>query len=194
MRLDPHYTEEALRRFERRFQEIAEVLREQAKTDPRLAGMGRNRDAGVQRWQRRHRRPRGIRAYLLREGRLQRLTSDQTMAQFLADTGMISQDEIENHPMRYMLTGALSTRDGPTDVDLTAQRLRSGDQVLLCTDGLFDLVPDASISALLQQPDRHGGVPAARHRGTRGWRPGQRHGRPRALPNQDRRKLRAVNR
>ena len=67
---------------------------------------------------------------------------------------MISQDEIENHPMRYMLTGALSTRDGPTDVDLTAQRLRSGDQVLLCTDGLFDLVPDASISALLQQPDR----------------------------------------
>ena len=40
MRLDPHYTEEALRRFERRFQEIAEVLREQAKTDPRLAGMG----------------------------------------------------------------------------------------------------------------------------------------------------------
>ena len=90
----------------------------------------------------------------LREGRLQRLTSDQTMAQFLADTGMISQDEIENHPMRYMLTGALSTRDGPTDVDLTAQRLRSGDQVLLCTDGLFDLVPDASISALLQQLDR----------------------------------------
>ncbi|HZM97694.1 MAG TPA: protein phosphatase 2C domain-containing protein [Vicinamibacterales bacterium] len=153
MRLDPHYTEEALRRFERRFQEIAEVLREQAKTDPRLAGMGTTMTLACSAGSDLIVAHVGdSRAYLLREGRLQRLTSDQTMAQFLADTGMISQDEIENHPMRHMLTGALSTRDGPTDVDLTAQRLRSGDQVLLCTDGLFDLVPDASISALLQQP------------------------------------------
>jgi protein phosphatase len=54
--------------------------------------------------------------------------------------------------MRHVLTGALSTGDGPTDVDLTVQRLLNGDQVLLCTDGLFDMVSDASISALLQQP------------------------------------------
>jgi len=40
MRLDEHYTEEALLRFERRFQEIAKVLREKAKADVRLAGMG----------------------------------------------------------------------------------------------------------------------------------------------------------
>jgi PPM family protein phosphatase len=50
-----------------------------------------------------------------------------------------------------VLTGALSTGDGPTDVDLTAQRLLNEDQVLLCTDGLFDMVSDASIAALLQQ-------------------------------------------
>jgi len=153
MRLDEHYTEEALLRFERRFQEIAKVLREKAKADVRLAGMGTTMTLACSAGSDLIVAHVGdSRAYLLRERRLQRLTSDQTMAQYLADSGMISHDEIESHPMRHVLTGALSTGDGPTDVDLTAQRLLNGDQVLLCTDGLFDMVSDTSITALLQQP------------------------------------------
>ena len=153
MRLDEHYTEEALLRFERRFQEIAKVLREKAKADVRLAGMGTTMTLACSAGSDLIVAHVGdSRAYLLRERRLQRLTSDQTMAQFLADSGMISHHEIESHPMRHVLTGALSTGDGPTDVDLTAQRLLNGDQVLLCTDGLFDMVSDTSITALLQQP------------------------------------------
>lgn len=152
-RLDEHYSEEALRRFERRFQNIAEVLREHARADPRLAGMGTTMTLACSA---------GAdliiahvgdsRAYLLRRGQLQRLTSDHTMAQFLADTGMIGRDEIETHPMRNVLTGALSTRDVPTNVDLAAQRLLDGDQLLLCTDGLFDMVSETSITELLLQP------------------------------------------
>jgi protein phosphatase len=152
MRLDEHYTEKALRRFEQRFQDIREVLREQARADTRLAGMGTTMtlvcSAGADLLVA---HVGDSRAYLLRNGRLQRLTCDQTMAQYLADTGMIAQEDIERHPMRHMLTNVLGTQDGPTDVDLTAQRLLDGDQVLLCTDGLFDEVSEASITELLAQ-------------------------------------------
>jgi protein phosphatase len=151
-RLDEHYTEKALRRFEQRFQDIREVLRAQARNDTRLAGMGTTMtlvcSAGADLLVA---HVGDSRAYLLRNGRLQRLTCDQTMAQYLADTGMIAREDIERHPMRHMLTNVLGTQDGPTDVDLTAQRLLDGDQVLLCTDGLFDEVSEASITELLGQ-------------------------------------------
>jgi protein phosphatase len=152
-RLDEHTTEEAFRRFDQRFHEIKDALKEQVRLDPQLAGMGTTMTVACSA---------GAdlivahvgdsRAYLLRQGLLQRLTRDQTMAQFLVDTGMIAPEDVDRHPMRHVLTGVLGTREGPTEVDLTAQRLVDGDQVLLCTDGLFDMMSDADIADLLQRP------------------------------------------
>ena len=152
-RLDDHFSQEVLRRFERRFRRIAAVLAEQARSEPHLAGMGTTMTAAC---------CAGAdlliahdgdsRAYLMREGRLMRLTRDQTMAQLLADTGMNGSHEIEIHPLRHVLTGALGTPEAPIDVELSAHRLRDGDQILLCTDGLTEMVPEASIATLLQQP------------------------------------------
>ena len=152
-RLDDHFSQEVLRRFERRFRRIAEVLAEQARSEPHLAGMGTTMTAACSA---------GAdlllahigdsRAYLMREGRLLRLTRDHTVAQLLADTGRITSEQIETHPLRHTLTGVLGTRGGPTEVDLSAHRLRDGDQILLCTDGLTEMVPEASIATLLQQP------------------------------------------
>jgi protein phosphatase len=152
MRLDARFTEEALRRLDRRFQGIKEVLAEQVQLDPSLAGMGTTMTMAC-----------SIgtdlliahvgdsRAYLFRKGQLQRLTRDQTMAQFLADTGLIKPEQVANHPMRHVLTGALGTTGGPSDVDLSGQRLADGDQVFLCTDGLTEMVPEPVITDLLRE-------------------------------------------
>jgi protein phosphatase len=152
-RLDDQFSQKALRRFDERFHEIKKVLAEQVRREPHLAGMGTTMTlaccAGADLL---IGHVGDSRAYLMRQGRLLRLTRDQTMAQLLADRGMISFDEIETHPLRHSLTGALGGRDGPIDVDLSAHRLLDGDQILLCTDGLTEMVPEASIAALLQQP------------------------------------------
>ena len=162
-RLDDHFTQEVLRRFEQRFRRIAEVLTEQARGEPNLAGMGTTMTAAC---------TAGAdlliahigdsRAYLMRQGRLLRLTRDHTVAQLLADTGRIGSDEIPTHPLRHILTGVLGTRGGPTDVDLSAHRLVDGDRILLCTDGLTEMVPEASIAEVLQQPSQSAADACAR--------------------------------
>ena len=160
---DTHFSQEALRRFEQRFRRIAEVLAEQARDEPHLAGMGTTMTAAC---------CAGAdlliahigdsRAYLMRQGRLLRLTRDHTVAQLLADTGKIGSDEIQTHPLRHILTGVLGTRGGPTDVDLSSHRLLDGDQVLLCTDGLTEMVPEAAIVEVLQQPSQSAADACAR--------------------------------
>lgn len=162
-RLDDHFSQEVLRRFEQRFRRIAEVLAEQARGEPHLAGMGTTMTAAC---------TAGAdlliahigdsRAYLMRQGRLLRLTRDHTVAQLLADTGRIGADEIQTHPLRHMLTGVLGTRGGPTDVDLSAHRLLDGDRILLCTDGLTEMVPEAAIAELLDEPSQSAAEACAR--------------------------------
>lgn len=152
MRLDPHLTEEALKRLDRRFQRVKEVLTDEVRRNPELAGMGTTMtlacSAGADLL---IAHVGDSRAYLFRQGELRRLTRDQTMAQFLADTGLIASEEIDRHPMRNVLTGVLGTQGSPSDVVLRCERLADGDQVLLCTDGLTDMVPEAAIGDLLRQ-------------------------------------------
>jgi serine/threonine protein phosphatase PrpC len=153
VRLDDYFTEQALRRLKERFHRIKAVLAEQVRREPHLAGMGTTMTLACSAGDSLLIAHVGdSRAYLMRQGRLLRLTRDQTVAQLLADRGMIAIDEIQTHPLRHALTGALGGRDGPIDVDLSAQRLVDGDQILLCTDGLTDMLPEASIAAMLQQP------------------------------------------
>jgi protein phosphatase len=87
------------------------------------------------------------RAYLWRDDRLRQLTRDQTMAQVLADAGSLTPEEAARHRLRHVLTQAMGTRD-ETKADVSTLRLASGDRLLLCTDGLTDMVPDADVTAL----------------------------------------------
>lgn len=150
MRLDANLTEEALRRLDGRFQRIKEALVEHVRRNPDLAGMGTTMTLACSA---------GAdlllghvgdsRAYIFRRGELRRLTRDQTMAQFLADTGLIAKDEVENHPMRHVLTGVLGTGTASSDVVLGVEKLADGDQVLLCTDGLNEMVPEGEMARVL---------------------------------------------
>jgi protein phosphatase len=88
------------------------------------------------------------RAYLLRGGVLTQITRDDTMAQALIDTGMEPQSVSKfNHILINSFGGGNDTASA-TIHDL---EVHVGDQLLLCTDGLTDMVPDDDIASALRQ-------------------------------------------
>jgi serine/threonine protein phosphatase PrpC len=90
------------------------------------------------------------RAYLWRDGRLQKLTEDHSVPGALVKQGKITPEEAQDHPHRHVLYRCLGLKPG-IEVDIyPAVILRSGDGLLLCTDGLWDMIyPAERIEALL---------------------------------------------
>lgn len=91
------------------------------------------------------------RAYLYRGGLLTRLTRDQTLAQRLAETGRRAPTELAAHDLRHLLTDAIGGHAGEPDIEIQNYLLMDGDVVLLCTNGLTDVVEDDRIAALLRE-------------------------------------------
>jgi protein phosphatase len=89
------------------------------------------------------------RAYLLRNGQLRQLTRDQTVVQSLLDAGVLTHQEAATHKMRHVLTQALGQHAGNLKIEVRRLKLEDGDCLLLCTDGLTEMVPDHEISAVL---------------------------------------------
>lgn len=88
------------------------------------------------------------RLYLFRGSTLLQVTTDHSLvAQYLA-SGAISVEEAEHHPKRNVITRALGIARG-IEVDAHTVNLRPGDRVLICSDGLTNMVPDAAIAAIL---------------------------------------------
>jgi PPM family protein phosphatase len=89
------------------------------------------------------------RAYLLREGALDQLTTDHTVVGELVRRGRLTPQQAAIHPERSILTRAVGL-DPRVPVDLPDPlELRSGDQLLLCSDGLTEAVDDDRIAALV---------------------------------------------
>jgi len=88
------------------------------------------------------------RAYLLRDGRLQLLTRDQTMVAQLLASGALQPDQVATFPYRNVLTQAVGTQSTIEPVTSEA-RLRRGDRILLCSDGLHRPVPAPEIARIL---------------------------------------------
>lgn len=95
------------------------------------------------------------RCYLVRDGRLTQLTRDDSWVTAAASEGILSAEEIERHPLRNIITKAVGARE-EIDVDVLEERLRPGDRVVLCTDGLHSMISDAEI---LERVASAGGSP-----------------------------------
>lgn len=92
------------------------------------------------------------RAYLVRNGQMHQLTRDQTFLNYLAERGAPLPPDPEKDRRRSILTQAVGT--GKTlEVKLTRVQLRSGDTVLLCSDGLYSIVKAAQILEILNNGD-----------------------------------------
>jgi protein phosphatase len=89
------------------------------------------------------------RAYVLRRGRLIRITHDHTLAQEYADLGNLGQAEVAKHPLSHVLTRAIG---GPTETlmsDTHHRDIEDGDRLLLCSDGLTKVASEDDIAAVL---------------------------------------------
>jgi protein phosphatase len=89
------------------------------------------------------------RAYLLREGTDPRqLTDDHSFVRRLVDMGQLTPAEAEIHPQRNVLYRAVGQAAG-LDIDVSSLVVKSGDKLLLCSDGLWGMVSEASIWHIL---------------------------------------------
>jgi len=88
------------------------------------------------------------RAYLLRDGSLQRLSDDHSLVGELVRKGELSETDAERHPQRSVITRALGT-DESVEVDTFEVRARDGDVFLLCSDGLNTMVPEPAIADIM---------------------------------------------
>ena len=84
------------------------------------------------------------RVYRIRGGRMTQLSVDDTMVANLARQGILSMEEIGTHPMRNILTQAAGAQEN-VDVHLVEECPLAGDRYVICSDGLYGVVPDQSI-------------------------------------------------
>ena len=88
------------------------------------------------------------RGYLIRQGQLEQITSDHRVIQPMLDRGEITEDEARTHPMRNVLTRSVGVE---ADVAVTRAEMpiETGDRLMLCSDGLSDLVRPEQLEALV---------------------------------------------
>lgn len=89
------------------------------------------------------------RAYRMRGGRLLRITRDHSLLQEQLDAGLISPEQAAFSSQRNLVTRAMGVQDTVL-LETHLHDLRTGDIVLLCSDGLTDMLDDTQIAALLQ--------------------------------------------
>ena len=123
---------------------------ERAQSDPRLVGMGTTltmaytvatdlflAHAG------------DSRAYLFHDGSLVQVTSDHTLAQILVEAGGLSPEQARHDKRRNIVTNVIGGPHEGVHAEIHRLALADGDILLLCSDGLSDLVNDDTIAAVL---------------------------------------------
>lgn len=150
LRINEEITREVTERAERFYQSVGEAVLEEGRADPSLRGMGTTLTGAFSAGSDLFVASVGdSRAYLFRRGRLLQLTRDQTYSQLLADIGQIPQHEVSTHHLRHILTDAIGIGPGKVKVKVRHLPLWNEDTLLLCTDGLTEMVDEEEIAGVL---------------------------------------------
>jgi protein phosphatase len=108
------------------------------------------------------------RAYLLRNGAIAQMTRDQTLVAQLVASGSLSPEEAKVHPRRNVILQALGVQRH-IDVVISSAELKQGDEIILCSDGLWGKVEPDEIADIIQRYDGPGAcrnlIELARERG-----------------------------
>ena len=89
------------------------------------------------------------RCYLFRGGALEQLTEDHTLVAEMTRRGDISPEQARHHRLRHVVTNVLGGGEVGVHVDVQRMDLEAGDMVLLCTDGLTEMLDDSRLAAIL---------------------------------------------
>jgi serine/threonine protein phosphatase PrpC len=92
------------------------------------------------------------RAYLISDGNMELITRDHSLVRRLQELGRLTSEEAEVHPQRNVLYRALGQGD-TMDTDAATRRLPPGSRLLLCSDGMWGVVGDDRIAAILDEVD-----------------------------------------
>lgn len=137
---------------------LSRQMHEQSLQDSRLAGMGATVVACLVREGAAVLAHMGdSRAYLFREGVLERLTEDHALGETLLRMGQISEEEAKEHPGRHMLTRNVGMAGG-AGPEVGLLTLKEGDRLLLCSDGLSTMVEALHIAEILASEPEPAGV------------------------------------
>jgi protein phosphatase len=90
------------------------------------------------------------RAYILTGDELEQITRDHSLVQRLQELGQLSAAEAAVHPQRSVLYRAVGQGEG-LEVDVESRRLAPGAKLLLCSDGMWGLVPDKQIQQIVHE-------------------------------------------
>jgi protein phosphatase len=88
------------------------------------------------------------RAYLFRDGSLQRLTQDHSLVDELVRRGKLTEEQAAEHPQRSIITRALGPEPS-VEVDTWTYPVRAGDVLLLCSDGLTSMISEERVAQAL---------------------------------------------
>jgi len=90
------------------------------------------------------------RAYLYRDGELDQLTRDHTLMAELVSSGAIQPADVAQHRFRHVITNVVGGNEAGVMVEAHAVEVQAGDRLLLCSDGLTEMVTNDAIAATLR--------------------------------------------
>lgn len=129
--------------------ELSRAVWQTAQSHLKLRGMGSTVVLALVRDGRMHLAHLGdSRAYFLRHGAMIRLTDDHSVVALLLRAGAITPEEARGHPARGAITRFVGLEE-PAEADTCTLEPRAGDRLLLCSDGLTDMLGDQEIANLL---------------------------------------------
>ena len=164
--------QKVLAQFQSALSEADAQIVEEAAGNPSLAGMGTTLTMAFQLG------PQlcivhvgDSRAYMYRSGQLHQLTQDHTLVAELVRSGAIQPDQVAQHHLRHVITNVVGGPHAGVKVEARAFEVQAGDRLLLCSDGLTEMVtndaiaaaldaqpePEAAAKALLEQANAAGG-------------------------------------
>jgi protein phosphatase len=150
MRVGEPEAAQVMERMAERYRIVDATVREEAQTDPALAGMGTTMTLACSLG------PILVlahigdsRVYLFRAGQCHQLTRDHTMLQVLIDLGILQPEQAIGRYFKHSLTRVIGTGQSLGEAEVQQLTLADEDQILLCTDGLTDMVPQQMIAAIL---------------------------------------------
>jgi protein phosphatase len=150
--ISPENTRRRVERMAKRWERVQEAIRARGDQEPTLGQMGTTMVAAVSLGTRLVIGHVGdSRAYVLRRGQLHQLTRDHTLVQTMVDLGELTPEEAATHPRRDLLMRSFSAAGDAYPGDFQQVTLTDADQLLLCTDGLTDMVDNETIAAVLSR-------------------------------------------
>ncbi len=90
------------------------------------------------------------RVYVIKGGKAKKITSDHSYVEMLIEKGELSKEEAENYPMKHMITRAIGVGES-VEPDYLEVEITENDKILLCTDGLTNMLSDEFIAKIITE-------------------------------------------